>query len=139
MRKADESVLKFLQDAAPDEVGSVGVFLVADTGAAVQSVKAKHPSVTWLGDRPDTSDAKVADQIEREMTDAKVAVIKAAETAFAARAESLGFSVQSSSSVAPLVFVELPASQFAAIAALNEVVELGMNGSGWHLAHESPR
>lgn len=124
--KGDEPLRAAVAAARPEEPLPVAVWLDADPAAAVAAVRTAHPELTWLGDRPLVDDLATLRAVRAELDAARASAYAAAQQAFAARVADLGGSVAYASTSAPLVFVDLPAGNVAALAAEARVASLGL-------------
>lgn len=127
-RKADPSLRDFAATAQPDDLAELAVFVAADTTDAISKVKAKYGQVEWTADRPDSKDEAVLSQIADELYFAKRSVFEEAEATFAAKVLTYGARPGYRSTSVPLVFLTVPRSKLDAIAALPDVVSMGLEG-----------
>ncbi len=125
-RKADEALVAALGAAAPAKSLPVAVWLDVDTEGAEAAVRAAHPEVAWLANRPVADTIEQVRGIRAELWEARRVAIVAAADAFRAEVEALGGSVAYVSTSAPLVFVDLPAGAVPAVAERAGVLSLGL-------------
>jgi len=104
----------------------VGVWLAVDVSTAEAAVAARHPELTWIGDRPLVEDLATARAIRAELRQARADARAAAAAQLHADVARLGGTVAYVSSSAPLAYVDLPADAVAAFAELPSVATLGL-------------
>ena len=104
----------------------VGVWLEVDDAAAEAAVMARHPELQWVGDRPIVDDLDTARAIRAELWQARADARTAAAVQLQADVARLGGTVAYVSTSAPLAYVDLPAGQVDAFAALPSVATLGL-------------
>jgi putative cell wall-binding protein len=104
----------------------VGVWLGVDVTAAEAAVIARHPELTWDGDRPIVDDLDSARAIRAELSTARANAQAAAMEQLHADVTAMGGSVGYASTSAPLVYVDLPADRVEALAELPAVETLGL-------------
>ena len=107
----------------------VGVWLDVDVSAAEAAVIARHPELTWIGDRPIVDDLETARAIRAELWQAQADARAAAAEQLRADVARIGGSVAYLSTSAPLAYVDLPADRVAALAELPAVTSLGLERS----------
>lgn len=127
-RKAD-APLRSAIERTPNATLPVGAWLAVDTSAAEAAVRAAHPEVTWLGNRPLPASLDQARTLRAELWEARRAVYAAAAADLAAIVEPLGGRIGYVSTSAPIVFVDLPAVAVGALADRPEVVGLGLEAT----------
>jgi hypothetical protein len=125
-RKAD-GALQAAIDVAPAESSvAVTLWVAADSSDGVEAVQAAHPEITWIGDRPVATDAALARAIRAELWAVRRDAFAAATRGVRETVAELGGSVGYASTSAPLLVVDLPAGQVAALAAHSDVLSLGL-------------
>ena len=107
----------------------VGVWLDVDVSAAEAAVIARHPELTWVGDRPIVDDLETARAIRAELWQARTDARAAAVEQLRADVVRIGGSVGYLSTGAPLAYVDMPADRVAALADLPAVTSLGLERS----------
>ncbi len=127
--KGDDALLGAVA-AAPSAPLDVAVWLDADPGAQIAAVIARHPEVTWIGERPVIDDLETLRVVRGELYHARASAYAAAADAFGQQVGALGASIAYASTSAPLVFLDLPSSAAAAVAERPEVQSLGLE-SAW--------
>jgi hypothetical protein len=125
-RKADAALVAAVRGSAPVKLLPVTVWLDADPSDAEAAVRAAHPEVEWLAGRPLAGTLDQVRTIRGELWEARRGVFAAAAAAFEEEVQALGGSVAYASTSAPLVFVDLPASRVAEVAAHGQVLSLGL-------------
>ncbi len=125
-RKADEALVAAVDDASPTKSLPVAVWIDVDTEAAEAAVRASHPEVAWLANRPVTESLEQARALRADLWEARRSAIAAAAESFRAEVETLGGSMAYVSTSAPLVFVDVPASAVTAMADAGSVQSLGL-------------
>ena len=128
LRAAVESRLSGARaaDASAGAMVPVGVWLTVDVAAAEAEVQARHPELTWDGDRPLVNDLATARAIRAELAQARDTARAAAVERLRADVASLGGTIGYASTSAPLVYVDVPADQVEALAELAAVETLGL-------------
>ncbi|HUH17564.1 MAG TPA: S8 family serine peptidase, partial [Methylomirabilota bacterium] len=124
--KADDELRTAVRTKTAAEPVPVGVWLDVDVSAAERAVADRHPELTWDGDRPIVHDLETARAIRAELEQARTAATAGALAQLRADVEALGGSVGYVSTSAPLVFVDVPATQVQHLAALPNVSSLGL-------------
>ena len=138
--KADDELMAAVAAGAVPQVGAaetenaapvaatvpVGIWLNVDVTSAEQAVAARHPELTWDGDRPLVGDLATARAIRAELAAAQAVAREVAFQQFATEVAALGGSVAYASTTAPLAYVDVPASAVEALAALPLVASLGL-------------
>ncbi|MGZ8475373.1 MAG: S8 family serine peptidase [Candidatus Limnocylindria bacterium] len=104
----------------------VGVWLAVDVTAAELAVAAGHPELTWDGGRPLVDDIETARAIRAELAAATASARASALDALRLDVEPLGGTLAYASSMAPLAYVDMPASAVGALAALPSVDSIGL-------------
>ena len=104
----------------------VGVWLEVDAAAAEAAVIARHPELTWIGDRPLVDDLATARAIRAELAEARAGAQAAALAALRTDVEGLGGTVGYASTTAPLAYVDVPADAVDTLAGLSGVESLGL-------------
>ena len=129
-RKAGRALREALQRGlpGPSQRLPVALWLSVDTEAAARAVKASHPEVSWLGDRPVANDLAVIRQLRAEMWEARREAIQQAAQSLLAEVAQRGGRLGYLSSSAPIVFVDLPPSAVAPIAERADVEEMDLEG-----------
>jgi hypothetical protein len=125
-RKADRALVAAVDRARPAKPLPVAVWLDVDTEEVEAGVRAAHPEVTWLANRPMPESIDQARALRAELWEARRAAIAAAAETFRAEVEALGGEVAYVSTSAPLVFVDLPAGAARGMADRAEVVSMGL-------------
>ena len=129
-RKGDvelrEAVVADEATGEADGLVSVGVWLEVDTSAAELAVVARHPELTWDGDRPLVADLETARAIRAELAAARAEARVAALEQLRTDAELLGGTVGYASTSAPLAYLDLPADRVDDLAAMPDVSSLGL-------------
>ena len=115
-----------MADASAATTVPVGVWLSVDVAAAEAAVKARHPELTWDGDRPIVNDLATARAIRAELAQARDAARAAAVATLRTDVEALGGTIGYASTTAPLVYVDMPAEGVEALAELAAVETLGL-------------
>jgi hypothetical protein len=125
-RKADDALeIALTQEPASASV-PVAVWVEADPASAEAAVRAAHPEMTWIGERPVAPDAASARAIRAELWAARRDAYATATGAVEQAVDDLGGSVGYASTSAPLLFVDLAADRVAALAAHPDVLSLGL-------------
>jgi hypothetical protein len=92
-----------------------------DYGPAVDRVRAHHPGVEWLADRPVGPDAETVERVRLELLREKAALVERARRPFEAAVRALGGRQSVGLDLAPLVFAEVDAVAAESLAARPEV------------------
>ena len=135
-QKADAPLLAAVARAAPTKPLGVAVWLDVDTAAVEEAVRAAHPEVEWLGERPVPSTIEQARALRGELWEARRGVYEVAAAAFGAEVQAAGGSVAYASTSAPLVFVDLPPTAVEAVAGLPAVMSMGLEAE-WRTSMSS--
>lgn len=128
-RKADRALREALSSRMATAKGErlpVAVWLAVDTGSAEATVRARHPQVQWVGDRPLASSLTTIRSLRGELWRARRDTYAAAAVGLRARVEQLGGTVAYVSSSAPVLFADLPAPAVGALAQRADVTALGL-------------
>ncbi len=115
-----------IADASAATTVPVGVWLSVDVTEAEAAVQARHPELTWDGGRPVVDDLVMARAIRAELAQARDAALAAAVDRLRTEVEALGGSIGYASTIAPLVYVDMPADGVEALAELAAVETLGL-------------
>ena len=107
----------------------VGVWLDVDVSAAEAAVIARHPELSWVGDRPLVDDLETARAIRAELWQARADARASTAEGLRADVARLGGSIAYLSTSAPLAYVDVPADRVAALAELPAVATLGLERS----------
>ncbi len=138
-RKADGALASAIGEAAPTKSLPVAIWLDVDTEPAEAEVRAAHPEVTWLANRPVVETMEQIRALRAELWEARRKVITAAAERFRGEIEALGGQVAYVSTSTPLVFVDLPAGAVGALAERAEVRSLGLEEEwGTHMSSAGP-
>ena len=129
--KASEELQARASEARSAELLPVAVWMAVDTTEAVAAVVAAHPQVEWSGDRPAAPDLATMRQLRRELDAARAAVYAKAAAEIEAAIGRAGGELGYVSLLAPLAYVDTPASTLAALAGLDRVRSLGLEGTAW--------
>jgi hypothetical protein len=92
------------------------VLAPVDYAPAIKAVKAAHPEVEWLGDRPVGDDLEVLAAVSQELIRAKVKLVARQRGPFLEDARRRGASDVVSLDLAPMVFARVPSAQADALA-----------------------
>ncbi len=126
-RKADAALQRSVAAAAsPLQRLPVAVWLAADPGSAVQAVIGRHPELTWVGDRPVIDDLAALRAVRGELWQARHDAYALVQSQARQQVAALGGTLAYASTSAPLVFVDLPAGQVAALADDDGVSSIGL-------------
>jgi hypothetical protein len=125
-RKADDALQVTLAQQPASASVPVAVWVAADPAEAEAAVRASHPELSWIGERPVASTTAAARAIRAELWTARRDAYAAATATVEEAVDGLGGSVGYVSTSAPLLFVDLPAAQVAALAAHPDVLSLGL-------------
>ena len=128
-RKADEALRAALAKARATDRLQVGVWVRADTDAALARVRARYPNVDWSTGLPDSPDPAVIDGIRAAIYREKEAAIDAALQPIAAAIRGRGAEVLWQAGSAPLLFARLTPADLAAVASRGDVVEIDLDSS----------
>ena len=104
----------------------VGVWLDVDAAAAEQAVIARHPELTWDGDRPMVDDLATARAIRAELWQASADARAAALEQLRVDAARLGGTLAYASTSAPLAYIDMPPAAVGALAELPAVATMGL-------------
>ena len=141
-RKADAplraavSAAELVPDGDARALLPVAIWLDADADAAEAEVRARHPEVTWVGERPLPGTLEQARALRGELWEARNVVYTAAVDRLRPEVEAAGGSIGYASTSAPLVFVDLPPTAVEGVAALPSVLSLGLEGE-WRTSMSS--
>ncbi|HUF07047.1 MAG TPA: cell wall-binding repeat-containing protein [Candidatus Binatia bacterium] len=131
--KADAELLAAVADsgasvaaAQSTETVPVGVWLNVDAATAEQAVIARHPELTWDGDRPIVDDLATARAIRAELWQASADARAAALEQVRLDAARLGGTLAYASTSAPLAYLDMPPAAVGALAELPAVATLGL-------------
>jgi hypothetical protein len=128
-RKADRSLLEAVASrmaATSTQSLAVAVWVDIDTDAAVAAVRARHPGITWIGNRPLVNDLDSVRSLRAELWHARRDAYATAALGVRARIAQLGGHVSYASSSAPVLFADLPASAVGPLADRGDVTALGL-------------
>ena len=125
-RKADRALLAAIGSAAPSSSLQVAAWINVDASAAEADVRAAHPEVEWIANRPVAGSMEQARALRAELWEARRAAIGAATRSFRADVERLGGSVAYASTSAPIVFVDMPPGAVRSLARRDDVISLGL-------------
>ena len=125
-RKGDPALVAAVARDRQGRSLPVAVWIDVDTESVSADVRAAHPEVGWLANRPLPDSLEQARAIRSDLWAARRAAIAAGAEALRADVERLGGTVAYVSTSAPLVFVDLPAPAVAALAERADVLSLGL-------------
>ncbi len=134
-RKADSALQAAVADVADRQLPGaddadrqlpVAIWVEADTAAAEQAVRDRHPELTWVGERPMATTMDSARAIRAELWEARRAIYDEARAGVEARIGELGGTVAYASTSAPLLFADLPAGAMTELAERADVLSLGL-------------
>lgn len=135
-RKGDAELRAAVADAAGRATAAgataevpVGVWLDVDVSGAEAAVIARHPELTWVGDRPIVDDLETARAIRAELWQARADARASAADGLRADLARIGGSIAYVSTSAPLAYLDMPADRVAALAELPAVQTLGLERS----------
>ena len=138
-RKADRALVAAVGRSRPARSLPVAVWLDVDTEKAEAAVRAAHPEVEWLANRPMPESLDQARALRAELWEARRETIAAAAETFRAEVEALGGEVAYVSTSAPLVFVDLPAGAARGMAERADVLSMGLEQEwGKHMSSAGP-
>ena len=135
-RKADAPLRAAVDAGTAAKLLPVAVWLDVDTDASEAAVRAAHPEVTWLGERPLAGSLEQARALRAELWHTRQAAYTAAAASLTVEVEAAGGSVAYVSTSAPLVFLDLPSTAVESVAALGNVLSLGLEGE-WRTSMSS--
>ncbi|HEX5040401.1 MAG TPA: S8 family serine peptidase [Candidatus Limnocylindria bacterium] len=124
--KADDALRSRIAATRPGETVPASVWMTADVTGVTERVRAAHPEVEWIGERPLPQSLDEARAIRAELYEARADAYAAAEAELATQVIELGGSIGYASPIAPIAFVDLPASAVDELAALPIVESLGL-------------
>lgn len=131
-RKASPGLLQAVTAAASrSDRLPVALWMDVDTSEAVAAVKAAHPEVAWIGDRPTSTDPATQRALRRALEDARAQAYRQAAAEIAAIVARYGGTLGYVSLLAPLVYVDTPATALDDLAALDRVRSLGLESTSW--------
>jgi hypothetical protein len=125
-RKADRALVAAVASQSPQASLPVAVWIHVDTDEAKSAVRAAHPEVGWLANRPLPTSLEQARALRGELWEARRSAIGAATRSFRAEVERLGGSVAYLSTSAPLVFIDVPPGAVRSLARRDDVISLGL-------------
>ncbi len=109
----------------------VAVWMHVDTSAATAAVVAAHPEGDWIGERPNSRDPATQRSLRRALEEARAAEYARAAAELDAAVAGQGGRVAYVSQLAPLAYVDTPASSLGRLASLERVASMGLEGSSW--------
>lgn len=95
--KAEAALQEAVTDAVPGALIPVGIWLKVDATAALDEVVQADPEVSWVGDRPLSSDATAVKKASADLYRARATIFATAESALAATLDAAGWQVGYSS------------------------------------------
>ncbi len=125
-RKADFALRRAVAAAPGQESLPVAVWLATDASSGVQAVVARHPELTWIGDRPLVDDLATVRTIRAELWQARHDAYASVQSKAQVQVEALGGTLAYASTSAPLVFVDLAAGRVAELADEKGVTSIGL-------------